>query len=376
MRRARLGLIPLALAALAVALLLVVEVGAGGAKPPPRAPSSFFGIVPQSELTPQDLSYMKAGGIGSVRVPISWAEVQPHPRGPLNWAKVDQAMEVVSRGGLEVLPFIASTPYWLGNPKTLPIENGRQRRAWTAFLRACVARYGPEGEFWREHATEGVNYEPAIPRPKPVRAWQIWNEANFFYFAYPVSPSKYAQLVKLSSRTIKSADPRAKVILTGLFGEPTAKGKRGMNAALYLRRFYRTRGIKASFDGIALHPYAVDSHELEQMVEAMHRVTKDNHDRPGFYITEMGWGSQNDFEHDAFEQGIRGQVKQLRASYGFLLQNRRRLNLKQVYWFSWKDAIGYCDFCDSVGFFRAKAGFRAKPAWRAFVAITGGRARP
>lgn len=375
MRRARLVGLPLVLLIVA-ALFLLVDAGSGGARVAPRAPANFFGIVPQSELTPEDVAYMKAGGIGAVRVPISWAEVQPTPHGPLNWAKVDQAVEVASRGGLEVLPFIASTPFWLANPKTLPVENARERRAWVAFLEACVARYGPEGEFWTEHAQEGIDYEPAIPTPRPVRAWQIWNEANFFYFAFPVSPSKYAKLVKISSRAIKSVDPRAKVILTGLFGEPTAKGKRGMNAARYLRGVYRTRGIKASFDGIALHPYAVDSGELEEMVEAMHRVTRENHDRPGFYITEMGWGSQNDFKHDAFEQGIRGQVKQLKAAYGFLLQNRRRLNLKQVYWFSWKDAIGYCDFCDSVGFFRAKAGFRAKPAWRAFVRITGGRARP
>jgi hypothetical protein len=90
----------------------------------------------------------------------------------------------------------------------------------------------------------------------------------------------------------------------------------------------------------------------------------------------MGWGSQNDFKIVAFEQGIRGQVKQLRASYGYLLENQRRLNLKQVYWYSWKDLPDSCSFCDSVGLFRAGPEFRAKPAWNAFVALTGGRARP
>jgi hypothetical protein len=365
-------------AVLAVALLLAFLVGPelGGAKPVPRAPKSFFGIVPQSELTPRDLAYMRAARIGSVRVPISWAEVQPKPRGPLDWDTPDKVIEQVSLGGLEVLPFICSTPPWLANPKTLPVDTTRQRSAWRAFLRAAVKRYGPGGEFWSEHATEGPNYEPAIPIANPVRAWQIWNEANFFYFAYPVNPAKYAQLVKLSSQAIKAVQPSAKVILTGLFGEPTARGKRGMPAVDYLRRVYETPGVEASFDGVALHPYAVDAESLEEMIEGIHEVTLENHDRPGLYITEMGWGSQNDFQEVAFEQGVRGQVRQLKASYRFMLENRRRLNLKQAYWFSWKDATGYCNFCDSVGFFRASAAFHPKPAWHAFVQITGGRARP
>ena len=90
----------------------------------------------------------------------------------------------------------------------------------------------------------------------------------------------------------------------------------------------------------------------------------------------MGWGSQNDFKQVAFEQGIHGQVKQLRAAYGYLLENRARLDLKQVYWFSWKDLPESCSFCDSVGLFRDGTKFHPKPAWLAFVGLTGGRARP
>jgi hypothetical protein len=149
-----------------------------------------------------------------------------------------------------------------------------------------------------------------------------------------------------------------------------------MPAAEFLRQFYKYPGIKSRFDGIDLHPYAVDAETLEEYVEEFHEVSVENHDRPGFYITEMGWGSQNDFQHDAFEQGVQGQVKQLRDSYEFLLANQRRLNLKQVYWFSWKDLKGLCDFCDSVGLFHEGPKFRPKPSWRAFVALTGGRVRP
>jgi hypothetical protein len=261
-------------------------------------------------------------------------------------------------------------------PTTLPIDSVRARAAWTAFLSAAVERYGPGGEFWAQHEPGVVKYEPAIPTPAPIRTWQIWNEANFFYFDFPVSPSRYAKLLTISSQAIKAADPGAKTILSGLFGKPAASGARGMSAADFLRALYRVPGIKSRFDGVALHPYAVDTETLEELVEGIHEVTAENHDRVGLYVTEMGWGSQNDFNRVAFEQGIQGQVRELRGAYGYLLENQRRLNLKQVYWFSWKDIQGDCNFCDSVGLFHEGKGFRPKPAWRAFVALSHGRARP
>jgi glycosyl hydrolase family 42 (putative beta-galactosidase) len=364
---------------LAACLLLALSLGtqANSAKPPP-APKGFFGIAPQNVLTDADVQYMQAGGIDAIRWPLAWAAVQPTRTGGYNWAVLDPIVEVAARRGLEVLPFVYATPRWISRKyTTLPVDNGRVKLAWTQFLEAAVRRYGPGGEFWRERAPGVVQYEPAIAREVPIRKWQIWNEANFFYFAYPASPQRFTRLLKISSPAIKRIDPGAQVILSGLFGEPAAKGKRGMPAAQFLSAIYRTPGIKRFFDGIALHPYAAFPEDLEEMVEALSEVTEENQDRRvPFYITEMGWGSENNFNQVAFEQGIRGQVKQLKASYGYLLENRRRLNLKQVYWFSWKDLEGTCTFCDSVGFFREGPKFRAKPAWRAFVSLTGGRARP
>lgn len=370
---------PLAAVLLAACLVAALFLGTqqGTAKPTVPAPRGFFGIVPQASLTDEDALYMKAGGIEAVRWPLPWSGIQPTAGGGYHWEGFDQVVAVAARHGLQVLPFVYSTPSWIaGKYTTMPIDSGRAKKAWTAFLEAAVRRYGPGGEFWDQHAPGVVQYEPAISTPLPIRSWQVWNEANFFYFAYPVSPQRYVRLLKLSTPAIKRVDPTAKVILSGLFGEPTAKGAKGMPAAKFLETVYRSPGIKRYFDGVALHPYAVDAESLEEMVEALHEVTLENHDRVPLYITEMGWGSQNDFNQVAFEQGIQGQVKELKAAYGYLLENRRRLDLKQVYWFSWKDAKGACTFCDSVGLFREGLRFHAKPAWRAFVALTGGRPRP
>lgn len=347
MRAAKTALL---LAATAVALLAPAAARA--------VPASFFGIGPQTPLTDADAVYMKAARIGAVRWPINWATVQPTANGDYDWSGVDPAIEAARKRGLQVLPFLYGTPSWIAREQTkLPVDSARARRAWLAFVRAAVDRYSARG----------------------VHAWQVWNEANFFYFAYPVSPGRYARLLKPTYAEIKAEDPRAEVILSGLFGNPDESGKRGMDASKFLDALYRVPGIKRYFDGVALHPYAFHVDDLEALTEEVREVVVDNHDRgAGLYITEMGWGSQNDPQVVAFEQGIAGQARELREAYRFLIANRARLNLEAAYWYSWKDEPAYtaCSFCDSVGLFRAGTGFRPKPAWRAFVALTGGRARP
>jgi hypothetical protein len=321
---------------------------------------------------------MRAARIGTVRLAIGWESVQPTRLGGYNWEGMDREVATAAQQGLQVLPFISGVPRWVSHKSTtLPIDSARARQGWAAFVTAAVKRYGPGGEFWAEH-TPGVAKDGiVISRPLPIHVWQIWNEANFFYFAFPVSPTRYARLLKLSYGAIKAADPTAQVLLSGLFGEPDESGKRGMSAADFLAALYKVPGIKHYFDAVALHPYAFHVEDLEAMVERMREVILENHDpTAGLYITEMGWGSQDDPNVVAFEQGIGGQARELRGAYRYLLANRHRLNLKAAYWFSWKDARYYCNFCDSVGFFREVPRYRAKPAWHAFVGITGGRARP
>jgi polysaccharide biosynthesis protein PslG len=359
---------------LALAVSLAAPSAAGALSP------SFFGIAPQTHLTDTDTAYMKAARIGSVRWPVNWATVQPTANGGYNWSSVDPAVVAAARAGLKVLPFLYGTPRWIAaKPTKMPIDSGRARRAWIAFVEEAVERYGPGGQLWAEHApaVAAQNNLTAIPRPIAIRTWQVWNEANFFYFAFPVSPARYVQLLKPTYQAIKAADPRAKVILSGLFGDPDEAGPRGMDAPDFLERIYRIRGAERYFDAVALHPYAFHVDDLESLTEAMREVILDNRD-PGahLYVTEMGWGSQNDPNIVAFEQGIQGQARELRGAYRYLIANRGRLNLKGTYWFSWKDIKGACNFCDSVGLFRQGEKFKPKPAWRTFVSITGGRARP
>ena len=329
------------------------------------APADFFGIGPQTPLTPADVSRMRAGGIESVRVPVVWGSVQPSPHGEYQWGALDEAVELTAREGLGLLPFVYGTPRWLGKPTSLPVENGRQRQVWADFLRAAAERYGAAGTYWTEHAPGS---EDPVPK-SPIRTWQIWNEPNFFYFAKPASPGRYGRLLKASKRALLQGDRGAKMISAGLFGNPRPRPPLAMKGTVFLDRVYKVGGVRAALDGIALHPYVPDVAALETEVEALRDVAVDNGDRRvGLYVTEMGWGSQAP-SPVSFEVGLQGQARELRGAYRYLLGNRGRLNLKQVFWFSWKDVKGDCDFCDSAGLFREGRAFKPKPAWRAFVSV-------
>ena len=356
MKSSRLTL-ALVLAALAV---LVVPAAAQA------LPRGFFGIVPQTTLEPGDFSRMRAGGVDTVRVPVSWSATKPKANSEFEWAGLDATGAGAARERIEVLPFLYSTPRWIsGDWRRLPVDNARQRRAWGEFVTAIVARYGRTGTFWAEH---GPGSDEPLPR-LPIRNWQIWNEENFFYFTRPASPQRYARLLAVSRPAINRGDRRGDLVLGGLFGEPRQGPPRAMDAVEFLERLYRVRGVKANFDAVAVHPYAADAAELRRIVEEARQVMVRNGDRrSGLFLTEVGWGSQAN-SPISFEVGKRGQARELRAAYRYLLGNRGRLKLRQVDWFTWKDMPGSCSFCDSTGMFRAGAKFRPKPAWHAFVSF-------
>src|SRR4051795_13375232 len=121
---------------LLIALLLtclVVAVPATTSGAPTRlaaTPSGFFGIAPQTSLTPEDARYMKAGGIETVRLPLMWSSIQPTARGGYNWSSFDEMVTVAANAGLRVLPSVASIPRWLSHKETtLPVNNAKQRTA-------------------------------------------------------------------------------------------------------------------------------------------------------------------------------------------------------------------------------------------------------
>lgn len=345
-------------------------------------PGRFWGVMPQAGPTPEQFQRLKRGGVKSVRLPISWNVIQPTRNGPIEWSGLDEMIERTARTGLEVLPFFAGAPKWavrekrvpggrgLMAPAKLPIH-GRAAGAWRKLLQQAVLRYGPRGSFWREN--------PSVPK-RPIRVWQIWNEPNFRYFVAKPNAGQYGKLVKMSYGIIKRADPKAQVILAGMFALPDKcqKLKRPLDpcAADFLEQMYkRTPGIKHRFDGVALHPYSARWQYLTPEINEIRGVLKENNDAgKGLWITELGWSSgKPEPNRNAFAKGINGQRNQLKGAFSLLKRKANAWRIKRVYWFSVDDQEGSCNFCDGSGLF--SEGFKPKKSWYAFVRFAGGRAR-
>lgn len=346
---------------IAAMALLGLFPGPAAARP---APPGFVGISPQSPDTNADFELMERAGIRSVRLPVGWAGIEPDAsdRYDPHWGWLDNEVELAAKHGIRVFPFVWGSPEWVAPlPSAEPVESPWQREAWLAFLHRAVDRYGPEGEFWEEH--------PELP-PLPFRHWEIWNEENIVTFSHRPSAERFAKLIRISGGLIHRLDPGAKVLIGGLFGRPLQTPP-NIHSGEFLSRIYRARRVKRHFDGVALHPYVADADAMQPQIVNLRRVMRVHRDAATpLYVTELGWGSDS-FE-SRWERGPRGQARELNRAFELLTGNRARWRIGGVWWFSWTDQAGACQFCDSAGLLTAAR--EAKPAWYSFNEWTGGDA--
>jgi hypothetical protein len=344
-----------------VALLALVPATAGARLLPPPG---FIGISPQGATDESDYELMQLAGVESVRLPLNWASIEPEASDLYepDWSGFDAQVAHAAEHELTVFPFLWGTPEWVAPyPGAEPVESAWQRRAWTSFLRSAAERYGPGGEFWREN--------PELPR-FPIHRWEIWNEENIVTFSHRPSAQRFAQLIRISGRLLHRVDPSSKVIVGGFFGRPLQIPP-NVRSGDFLSSIYRAHSVKRFFDGVALHPYVADAGAMRAEIDNLRRVMRIHHDATTpLYITELGWGSAS-FE-SRWERGPLGQARELDRAFAMLTDNRRRWAIGGVWWFSWADLPGFCQFCDSAGLLTANR--EAKPSWYSFNAWTGGDA--
>ena len=349
------------IATLSVAFILALAVTAQA------APKSFFGVVPQTSLASSDYEKMGQGHVGTLRVPLVWAAVEPTQAGGYNWGGFDPTVEEAARNGIKVLPFIYTTPGWVARDLdgqncgescgTFGPRSAAGRAAFGKFLAAAVDRYGPNGTFWTEH--------PSVPK-KSIRAWQIWNEQNSKVFWSPKpSTSKYAKLLAASADAVRSRDRGADIVLGGMAG--LAGSRKATPGPKYLRKLYRRKGVKKNFDGVAVHPYGAKvGAVIDEVGNFRREITRAHDGGASLWITEMGWSSAK--KGNPLNVGKKGQAKRLKQAYKYFLRERKRLNVKTVDWFSWTDSQeSICDWCQNAGLLTHS--LKEKPAFRAFAGL-------
>jgi polysaccharide biosynthesis protein PslG len=377
-RRLRRGLPRAAavIAGLAIAVAVLAGCGDGEDDPAPAtAPANFFGVVSQTPLAEQELTRMGQGKVGSLRVHLPWANIDPEPKaGDFDWGATDGVILAAAARGIEPQPFLFGTPRWVAtdmdgedacdpNCAIYAPRSPEALEAWGKFVGAAVERYGPEGKLWEEN--------PDVD-PVPVRAWQIWNEQNSPSFYQPKPDvEEYATMLKVAAEAIRKEDPEAQIVLGGMFGTPLGGERPAYAAYDYLKRLYED-GADEYFDGVGVHPYGAHAQKIESQVDLM----RDEVERAGdtdatTWITELGWASSGP-DHP-LNKGPQGQAEELTAAFDMLLEHRLEWNVEGVTWYAWRDLPeeGTCAWCAGAGLFEAEE-LEPKPAWDAFTAFTGG----
>jgi hypothetical protein len=140
--------------------------------------------------------------------------------------------------GITVVPLI--------NTSTVPATEGA-RQAFVEKFKAHVVRYGPGGDFWREH--------PELNAAVAPRVFEIMNEPYVYWQGGPYDPAGYAQLVKRTAEAVRPVSAHVKLALaaaTTYYG-PSNDGADWIGAL-----YSAVPNLNDYFDVVAVHPYAHD----------------------------------------------------------------------------------------------------------------------
>ncbi|MGH2365900.1 MAG: hypothetical protein ACRDGF_01235 [Chloroflexota bacterium] len=209
-----------------------------------------------------------------------WNYVQRDGPNQWDWAHTDLVIDHAQRQGLKVIARLDAVPQWARPKDTADtyLDPGHYAD-YARYVAAFVKRY----------------------RGK-IAACIIWNEPNLAYeWGYRTpDPGAYSQLLKLSYRAAKLADPNVLVLAAPL--APTIEqSPAALEDTVYLRRLYAA-GAAPFFDGLAAHTYGWQNPPEQpaavgvvnfQRVTLLRQVMVANGDgAKQVYVTETGW---NDF---------------------------------------------------------------------------------
>jgi hypothetical protein len=358
----------MAFCAIAIAAITIAACPApAAAKPAHRNPAAgLFGVSPWEPPSTEEYQRMAAGGVSSVRLLFTLERVSPQPN-VRDWRIYDTLVGDAARNGIRVDPWLVYVPPWVAaNRTTLPIYNQTQRSAWFAFVRDAALRYGPGGSFWRQN--------PTIPA-HPMTWWEVWNEPNineFVGLTRTLRAGEFARLLRLTRAGLNAASPGNRIILGGLYRKP--KPGHGIKMTRFLSRMYKLRKGRRLFDAVGVHPYAARPAQVLRLTRSVRRVMNEHGDRrKPIWITELGWTTGGQFwSQSLYHATPTQQATRIGRVTRLLIANRRRLSLKRVDWFTWRDldSSGTLFWAAYTGLFTANG--QPKPAWAAFTQATGG----
>ena len=350
--RARLAAAVLATAFAVLATALAAHPAAA------KVPRDFFGIFAEGPSR-KDYRGMGDAGFGANRVPVNWAAIQRTRKAPYDWSTSDQGVYSTAKNGMRPSLIVYGTPKFVHKDTTKGLYGPKSKRdlkAWRKFSEALARRYSPNGDYF-----------DAVPEIDhlPVKTWIAWNEQNSKSNWLPrPDPKGYARLVENFDKGISKVDPKAEIVLGGMYGFP--RDPASMKATKFLRKMYGVRGIEKHFDAINAHPYASDNSEIKKRVNSLRSVSKRAGDgNVHLLVGELGWASKGPARSDLVV-GKKGQANRLRKGLELFVHKRKKWNLLGAYVYTWRDFPAgelACNWCPWSGLVTKKS--KPKPALKA-----------
>jgi hypothetical protein len=173
-------------------------------------------------------------GAGWIRADLSWTDIQPDSPRSYEWQRFDRVLKAAKDRGLQVLPTISYAPRWArssacpGDDSCPPADPAK----FAAFASEAAKRYAPQG----------------------VHTWEVWNEPNIPFWAPKPDAAAYTDLLTRTSKALKSADPKAFVLMGGLAAVGTDPTISYVSQSDFLSAVCDLGGNKV-VDAISYHPY-------------------------------------------------------------------------------------------------------------------------
>lgn len=227
----------------------------------------LFGKLPPGYDAPGDVSRVGAkwsrycGFEGLV-----WDLVEKEP-GVYDWSRTDYMFGEAAKSGLNLTVVVMGfnrrdQPEVRLKGNALQGKTPNDLPAFLRFLRSAVERYDGDG----------IDDAPGSPR---VGYWEIENEVDLAVF-WQDTPENYARLLAQSCRTIKRADPNAKVLISATAGPGVSPGFDNFFPRVFsaLEKMKRNPGERF-FDILSFHVYGQNAADLSSLKPHLERLRRE-----------------------------------------------------------------------------------------------------
>jgi hypothetical protein len=233
-----------------------------------------YGVFgPPATFMPQTRSL----GARLVRVTLTWQQIEPQP-GSYDWSAVDALLAQYEPGD-QLWVTVVTASRWATRQPTdlLPASPPRDIAAYQLFLGALVSRLRGTAAYWQ------CNNEPSNA--------DLWSG----------TAAEYAELATVFARTVRHADPEARIALGGCGFDVL-----GSNAGSEQRQFFDELLSRASdaFDLFDVHLYDAPQ-RIAAHIEDARRMMRAHGDEKPVVVGEYGGPTVLGFpELDTVMQGI------------------------------------------------------------------------